>query len=109
MYPQTVTVQSFTLETYVDNVLWTNGSTIDWGTVKPDAEYYFENFTVRNTGSISCTVYLVIPNLPVGWSETWQGNGTLLNPLEQVEASLNLTIPVGADGTYNFNSYIRGE
>jgi len=108
-YPQQWTVQSnVTLETYLNEVLWTNGTLVDWGNVNASESYYM-NLTVVNTGNVDCIVYFVVENLPLGHTLTWTGNKTLLIPLAQISGDLTLTIPVDAEGAYGCNSYIRGE
>jgi len=107
-YPQQWTVQSnVTLETYLNEVLWTNGTLIDWGNVNASESYYM-NLTVVNVGNVDCTVYFIVENLPLGHTLIWTGNQTLLTPLNQISGDVTLTILADAEGAYGCNSYIRG-
>lgn len=108
--PQEATVSNATLVTYVDGKQWTNGTLLNWTTVDPGATYYC-NLTVQNTGNVNVTVYLIVDGLPLGWTETWTGNATLLMPNESVSGDLDLTVPVDAvkGAKCNWDSYIKGE
>lgn len=107
-YPQNATVKASTsLEIYLDDELWTNGTAIDWGTIEPE-DIWYSNLTVVNTGNTNTTVYLVIEGLPQGWTETWTANNTFLEPTESVSGDLTLTVAADATaGTYEWNSYLR--
>lgn len=105
--PNIGTINAPALEWYVDGTL--NLTPLDWGLCDPGVVYTFDNLTVRNIGNAPLNVTLIPYDLPVNWTLTWRGNETLLNPNEQVEASLDLSIPDTATewGTWGF--YIRGE
>jgi len=108
-HPNTGTITTASLELYINTTLYTNTTGPDWGACDPGFIYTFENCTVRNVGNTPLNVTLIPHDLPVGWTLTWLGNETLLQPNTQVEASLDLSIPVDATewGTWRF--YIRGE
>jgi len=94
---------------YLDGTPLANETTIDWGECEPGYTYYFENFTIVNTGGTPLTVTLEPVNLPSGWQLQWQGNDTILAPSEQVGGWLNLTIPSDATSWPSWGFYIKGE
>lgn len=107
-YPQEGTVVSMSFKVYLDDQLQPNNTLIPWGDLVAGEEYYYENLTVKNTGTIDITVYLLVKGLPTGWTETWNGNATFLAPNNLAQGPLNLTVSASAtDGTYNWNSWIQ--
>jgi len=108
-FPNTVTIVTPKLTAYLDGTSLANGTTIDWGECEPGYTYYFENFTVVNTGDTTLTVTLEPVGLPGGWQLQWQGNGTTLAPSEKVGGWLNLTIPSDATSWPSWGFYIKGE
>lgn len=109
--PQQATVEpTVNLDIYIDGTPWTNGTLLDWENVTAGETYCFQNLTVVNIGNVNVTVYLLAPDLPAGWTQTWTANATFLQPTEKVEADLTLTVDASAAcQTYSWNSYIRGE
>lgn len=68
------------------------------------------NLTVWNNGSTTVLVYLKTSGLPVGWTQTWEGNNTLLMPDYVVEGVCTITIPVEAvDGMYSWMTTVTAE
>ena len=109
-FPNTGTiVVTSELQAYLDGTPLANGTTIDWEECEPGSTYYFEDFTVVNTGGTTLTVILEPVGLPGGWQLQWQGNGTTLAPSEQVGGWLNLTIPSDATSWPSWGFYIKGE
>jgi len=82
-FPNTGTIITPELKAYLDGTPLANGTTIDWEECEPGSTYYFENFTIVNTGDTTLTVTLEPVGLPGGWQLQWQGNGTTLAPSEQ--------------------------
>jgi len=108
-FPQTAVIPSAELTVYINGDEWINGTTIDWGNVTA-GEAYSVTMNVTNIGGVTCNVTLIIVDLPAGWTETWQGNNTLLAPGESVSADLILTVPQNAaSGAYTWDSYVCGE
>ncbi len=97
------------LTAYLDGTLLTNETIIDWGKCEPGGTYYFENFTVANTGDTTLTVTLRPTGLPSGWQLQWQGNATTLAPSEKTGGWLNLTIPPDATVWPDWGFWINGE
>jgi len=107
--PSTASVPSATIDIYIDDVAWTNGTELDWGYVYPD-ETITANLTVQNTGDTNATVTVTCENLPSGWALTWTKNGDWCNITETLSGDLDLTVPYDASsGTYNWNTYILAE
>ena len=105
-YPQTVTVTKVKLETRIDNVLWLNGTAINWDT--RIAGTYEHLMDVRNTGTTITTVLFLVSELPAGITVSWAGNGTTLTPNTNVTAPLQLVIEEEVDvGTYDWQSWVR--
>lgn len=107
-HPETVTISTVTLEEYLDGKLVVNGSSFQWGTLDAGASYNW-NYTVRNVGTVNCTVYRLVTGLGGGLTETWTGNSSLLEPQEWLVGTLTLTIPSNASGTYTWESWLIGE
>ena len=109
-YPSTGTVKELQIEAYLNTEPLTNGTTIDWGEVYPGESYYYENLTVVNTGTVSCTIYWLIPDLPWYLTEEWDGNNTFLEPSEYFTGSLTLTVAVDAPlGDFSYTRHLIGE
>lgn len=109
MYGQTSTVPPEGYTMYLEDEVWANGTAIDWGDTYPGNTYYY-NLTVESLVPSNTTVWLEVVDLPLGWTETWDANATLLGPEESVFGWLNLTIPSDAEaGEYSWDSYIKGE
>jgi len=102
----TAVENTVSLKWYLDGTEFTNDSTLDWGTLNV-TETYFYNLTVVNEGTVNTNVYLLIQNLPVGWTETWTANNTVLAPNSWVAGDLDLYC--GSAGTFNWNTKIVGE
>jgi len=107
--PSTAFVPAATVDIYIDEVLWENGTELAWGTVYP-GETTFCNLTVQNTGDTNATVIVTCPDLPVGWTLTWTENNTLLNVTQVLEGDLDLTVPYDAvPGSYSWTTYVLAE
>ena len=101
-YPQNgnvVPTPALTIQCYLEDEVWTNGTAIDWGDICADNTYAY-NFTVKNTGNVNATVTMTITGLPSGWTETWLGNNTILQPAETISADLTLYVAVDASEGY---------
>ena len=93
---------------YLDGVELTNSSTISFPPDMEPGQSYIKNYTVVNTGATMLSVSLKIQNLPSGWSLTWDGNNTALNPGQAVIGDLVLTVGSGAaDGSYYWDHTIE--
>jgi hypothetical protein len=100
-FPNEATVESG-LTFYLNGMEWQNGTTIDWGKVHKSSSYFVE-FNVTNTGTDNYTLSL-ITYPPVGWSQTWIENGTLLNAGSSLTGNLILTVAsTASDGNYNWD------
>lgn len=101
VYPNTATVNQITdIQGYVNDVLWTNNTGIDWGAVDRNVTYS-KNFAILNNGNANITdghLLLIVTGLPAGWSETWNTNDTLINlqPQQSVTSLLVLSVPFDA-------------
>jgi hypothetical protein len=91
-YNQMATVESLETITFMNSEALTPNATIDWGIVYAGSAYEF-NYTVYNNATEAHTVYLLILELPTGWSQQWIANGTLLQPQTGISAPLTLVIP----------------
>jgi hypothetical protein len=108
LIPQKITVPDTTsLEAYLNGETWANNTEISWANTTGTQT---KNLTVWNNGNVNITVTLIIEDLPSGFTETWDANGTLLEPDYWIDGNLTLTVPTNTTvGTYNWNSYVRGE
>ena len=105
-YPQTVNVTTVELETRINNEVWSNGTTISWGS-RTDGTYEY-TMDVRNTGTTTTTVLFVVSELPEGITMSWAGNGTTLTPNTNVTAPLQLIIEEDVQvAQYNWQSWVR--
>ena len=91
-YPQNGKFATYNLELYFDDILYSNGTAIDWGICEKGIEN-LRNVTVVNTGTVNLTVSITTTDLPFGWVLEWNGNNTLLKPDYEVQCYINLTIP----------------
>jgi len=109
-FPQEATIGAkIKLEAYLDGDAWTNGTMIDWGSNLNASESYYIPLSVNNTGTLNCTVLFITPDLPVGWLQTWTRNNTFCAIGDSLTGNLTLTTPaIVANGTYAWNSYIKG-
>jgi len=110
LIPQTATISNVSYTMYIDSVLWTNNTLLDWGPLDPGASYTC-NLTIVNTSNVNATFYLLTDTLPVGWSESWTANATLLEPTQVASGDWTLTVDVAAvpGDSYNWNSWVGGE
>ena len=90
-YPQDGNFGSYNLELYFDDILYANGTTIQWGTCEKGEN--LRNLTIVNTGDINLTVSITTTDLPLEWILEWNANNTLLKPSYEVKGCINLTIP----------------
>jgi len=95
-YYQTANVVALPIITYMDDTPLEANATIDWGTLYAGTANEF-NFTVYNNMTEAHTIYLMIQYLPAGWTQTWIGNGTLLQNQTGVSFPLVLTVPASAE------------
>jgi len=95
----------YATEVYINDSKRTSGVTYDWGNGTTSV-----NLQVKNTGNTNVSIYLIISGLPLGWSETWSGNGTLpsVPPNWWQNGTLTLTRN-GIAGVYSWNSWIKVE
>jgi len=98
------TASTVQLEEYLDGVLTGNGTTLEWGELTIGVNTW--NYTVRNVGTVNCTVTYVAYDLPIDWTETWTANGAELQPLESAVGNLTLVVPLGASGYHEWHSEI---
>jgi len=107
-HPSEGGVKSTELTEYLDRVEITNTSTISFPMDMEPGQSYTKNYTVVNTGATVVSVRLRIENLPSGWSLSWAGNNTALNPGQAVMGDLVLTPGSGAaDGSYHWYHYLE--
>lgn len=101
--------ETYGLTEYLDDQLMSNGSKWSWGNVTPGVTYT-KNLTVVNSGNSQVTVYLRVSGLPDGWSLTWTGNNTVLQPQKAAVGNLDLSVPGNATGQkYQWDSWVEGE
>lgn len=98
--------KTVSLRYYMDGTEFYNGSQLAWGLVNVSETYYY-NLTVVNVGNLNTKVYVLIKNLPVGWTESWTANNTVLAPNQWVDGDFDLYC--GSTGTYIWNWTIRAE
>jgi len=81
-----------------------SGGTFDWGTVVIGANT--ESLWIENDGTVSVILNLVVSaSLPVGWTETWNYDGTPVTVGETRSVTITLTVPSGATaGTYSWSN-----
>lgn len=109
LLPGKLTVTSVELTMYVDGEEWANGTAIDYGEGPANATYTKE-LNIQNIGSLNCTVFLYITNLPSGWTETWNANATFTEPHGWANGTLTLTVPADVeDGTYTWDRIVIGK
>ena len=79
------------LDVFYDGVNKTDGSTVDWGTWTVGANS--KTLTISNKGVGFIQVFVYISNAPVGWTFTFNSNGTSLNTGQQVQDLFTVTVP----------------
>jgi hypothetical protein len=80
------------LDTVKQNVNITQPQTLNWGNIAA-GNVYTKNLTVTNTGSQNLTLMLLTTE-PLGTSQTWAYNNTILPPLSYASGSLTLTLSI---------------
>jgi hypothetical protein len=104
MFPSTATVMP-KAEVYFDDELFTNGQTLDWGTITR-GDTWTTNLKVINTGVDSAKIVLAIENIPIGITYIWTPNLTTLVPGATAQANLEMIISDTATlGTYSLGTY----
>jgi uncharacterized membrane protein len=107
-HPSEGGVKTTELTEYLDGVEISNGTTISFPTDMEPGQSYSKNYSVENTGASVVSVVLRIEDLPSGWSLTWDGNNTALNPGQAAVGDLVLTVGSGAaDGSYYWKHYLE--
>jgi hypothetical protein len=106
-YPNDGSISNPILTVYINDILYSNNTAIDWGTCKA-GQTYTKNMTISNTGNITLNVTIVSTGLPKGWTLTWQANNTLLEPDYEIEDYLTLTIPTNATTWPVWGFWING-
>jgi hypothetical protein len=108
-YPQSATVPPERYRYYVDDEAWSNGTNIDWYDLYPGTTNYC-NFTVVSLVPSNTTITIYPLNLPIGWTQTWTANNTLIPPLGTAFGWLNVTVPSDAvAGDYSWSLIVKGE
>jgi archaellin len=86
------------LKVYIDNVEFTGNqtaiNTLDWGPVQPGFTYT-KNFTVVNNGNQNLTL-LLLTTEPLGTTQTWPYNGSMLPPSFSAQGSLEYKLSASA-------------
>ena len=104
--PMSATV-SATVEIYVDGEKWSNNTEICWGNVTA-GESYNKTLSIRNLGGCNVTVTFTVENLPTGWTLTFTGNNTVVQPSAWLNGTLTLTVPADAtSGEYAWNCQLQ--
>lgn len=90
---------------YIDSVKqdvnYTQPQTLNWGNVVA-GNVYTKNFTVTNTGTQNLTLMLLTTE-PLGTTQTWAYNNSLLPPSTMASGSLTLTLSTNpSPGTYTW-------
>lgn len=80
------------LDTVKQNMNITQPQTLNWGNIAA-GNVYTKNLTVTNTGSQNLTLMLLTTE-PLGTSQTWAYNNTILPPLSYASGSLTLTLSI---------------
>ena len=95
------------IEAYLDDTQYINGTTISWVCSGPGE--YTKTLKVVNVGNVALTVTIEAQSLPEGTTETWTQDGTILNPTEETEGTLTLTVsPTTTPGIYDTTLLIIG-
>lgn len=107
-YFQSVTVTGNpALKMYFDTVEVPLDGTMDWGLMDPGASQS-KSVSVENVGNTALTVS-IIAALPLGWTETWSMNNTVVEPTFKATAPLTLTVPADAlAGDYKWAITLKG-
>lgn len=109
LFPGIMTVTGTAFEFYVDNVLYENGTTIDWGSSERGESWYIDTI-LNNTGSTTFTAFWIVTNLPYNCTMTCDWNGTTLAPTEQKVGTIALTVgPETPIGTHLFQHWLHIE
>ena len=106
LYPSTAQGQIVKLTIYFENTEWANNTAIPWGKVESDTSYY-DYLNIKNTGQLNCTVIMSTLGLPVGWAQTWDKNGTELEPDEWANGTITLTTTTVEAITYELDTIIK--
>jgi len=79
-----------------------NGGKLQWTTVFTGINT--KSYWIQNDGTVPVTLTLTVAsNLPSGWTETWNYDGTALAVGETRTVTLTLTVPTGTPkGTYTW-------
>ena len=107
--PQTVTVavtSTPAVRVVIDGVEWTNGTTIDWGTIHRGGSKS-KDLIIYNDDDITVRVYIV-PSLPSDWEMHWSENATLISGHKWTfTRPLTLTISPDAEpGPHTFDAWL---
>jgi len=107
MFPNQMEIEG-KLTYYLNDVEFENNSLIDWGKGSKGKSYFYD-FNVTNPTENNYTLYLVTYP-PVGWTQTWIQNGTLLPFYSSIVGKLILSVSsTVADGFYYWNMTIQAE
>jgi len=88
--------------TYLDNVRQLNNTVIEWGTVTRGT--HTKLLSILNNGTVPYNLTIYITNLPLGWTESWTKNNTVVSPQAWANASFTLAIAKSAVGEYMFGN-----
>lgn len=98
----TQTATSTGLSVLLNDIPLEQDSVIAWGDIEL-AILYSANLSVTNNNPSTVIVHLYCTGLPVGWTETWDANGTALMTGESTWGWLNLTATTIGSETWSWN------
>jgi len=81
-----------------------NGTNIEWK--YQVCGYNYKLFWIKNTGTIPCTLSLIIKDLPSDWALTWNYDNSILYSQDIKETKFDLLIPEGTNGAFNWECWI---
>jgi len=106
--PMTATVtETASLNLYVDGSIWTNGTTIDWGSLEA-GKTYTKSLDIKNTGNVALQVWITVEGLPDGWSLSYDQQNSIVQPGQWLNGTLTLTVSEAAGiGDYTWTAYLH--
>lgn len=85
------------IQFFLNGTSWTSDTLTDWGYLNPGQNVRV-TFNVSNGYNYGINISLITPDLPLGWTETWYLNNTII-PATTVQDSAILTLTVDPSAT----------